>query len=72
MLFVCSIRTRRVTRVPVTHVNTRARVPMCLCLMLSTRVLAQLCLSASSVKVSSVAWLYCVPMLIYVAKIMRE
>jgi hypothetical protein len=48
-----STRTRRVTRVPVTHVNTMARVPMYFRLTLSTRALVFHLTSDASVRVSS-------------------
>ena len=47
-----SIRTRRVTRVPVTRVNTMARVPMYSRLMLSTRALVLFCTTEFSARVS--------------------
>jgi hypothetical protein len=49
---LCSIRTRRNTRVPVTHVNIRARVPIYSRPIFSTRALVHHSISETSVKVS--------------------
>jgi hypothetical protein len=48
-----SIRTRRVIHVPVTRVNTMARVPMHFCLTLSTRALVLQPTQEASVRVSN-------------------
>lgn len=48
-----SIRTRRLTHVPVTHVNTMARVPMYSRLMISTRALVLYHIPEFNVRLSS-------------------